>query len=190
VVSKAAPSGVVARVTLATIVLAPEPLTRYAVARTVETRFGAASGILRTRLQHAYDLVPKLKDAELIRVVGTVPTRPGKDPTDLLAATQAGVEDWRAWLAGPITMPDAMTRALSRLYAVRKGDYATMLAIIDRYEATLQAVVQQAVDPGLPADVADRIGLLWTRRELVAQLQWCQHARDVLYEEMSGSAPR
>ena len=166
--------------------LAPEPLTRYAVARKVEERFGATSGILRTRTQHAYDLVPKLKDAGLVRVVGTVPRRPGKDPTDLLAATQAGVADWREWLAGAITMPDAMTRALSRLYAVRRGDHATMLAIIDRYEATLQAVVQQAVDFGSPADVADRIGLLWNRRELVAQLQWCQHARDVIYEEMSG----
>lgn len=189
-VSRAAPSGVVARVTLATIVVAPEPLTRYAVGRTVETRFGAASGVLRTRLQHAYDLVPKLLDAELIRVVGTVPTRPGKEPTHLYAATQAGVADWREWLAGPITMPDAMTRALSRLYAVRRGDYATMLAIVDRYEATLQAVVQQAIDPGSPADVADRIGLLWNRRELVAQLQWCQHARDVIYEEMSGRDSR
>jgi hypothetical protein len=173
-------------VTLATIVLAPEPLTRYAVGRTVEARFGAASGLLRTRLQHAYDLVPKLLDAELIRVVGTVATRPGKDPTQLYAATQAGVADWREWLAGAITMPDAMTRALSRLYAVRKGDYATMLAIVDRYEATLQAVVRQAIDPGDPADVADRIGLLWNRRELVAQLQWCQHARDVIHEEMPG----
>ena len=176
--------------TLATIVLAPEPLTRYAVARAVEARFGAASGILRTRMQHAYDLVPKLKDAELIRVVGTVPTRPGREPTDLLAATQTGVEDWRAWLAGPITMPDAMTRALSRLYAVRRRDYATMLAIIDRYEATLQAVVQQAIDPGDPADIADRIGLLWNRRELVARMQWCQHSRDVICEEMSERDPR
>jgi len=190
VVSRAAPSGVVARVTLATIVIAPEPLTRYAIGRTVETRFGAASGILRTRLQHAYDLVPKLLDAELIRVVGTAPTRPGKEPTYLFAATQAGVADWREWLSGPITMPDAMTRALSRLYAVRKGDFATMLTIIDRYEATLQAVVQQATDPGDPADVADRIGLLWNRRELVAQLQWCQHARDIVYEEMTGRVPR
>jgi hypothetical protein len=126
---------------LATIVLAPEPLTRYGVARRVEERFGVESGLLRTRLQHAYDIVPKLKEAGLVRVVGTVPTRPGKEPTDLLAATQAGVEDWRGWLAEPITMPDAMTRALSRLYAVRRGDYATMLAIIDRYEATLQAIV-------------------------------------------------
>ena len=172
--------------TLATIVLAPEPLTRYGVARAVEARFGGESGILRTRRQHAYDLVPKLMEAELIRTVGTVPTRPGKEPTDLLAATSAGVADWREWLAGPITMPDAMTRALSRLYAVRRGDYATMLAIVDRYEATLQAVVQHAVDFGSPADVADRIGLLWNRRELVAQLQWCQHARDEIYEEMSG----
>jgi DNA-binding PadR family transcriptional regulator len=189
-VSRAAPSGVVASVTLATVVLAPEPLTRYAVARTVEARFGGEHGMLRTRLQHAYDLVPRLKDAGLIRIVGTVPTRPGREPTDLLAATQAGVEAWRAWLAEPITMPDAMTRALSRLYAVRPGDYATMLSIIDRYEATLQAIVQQAIEPSAPADVADRIGLLWSRRELVAQLQWCQHARDVIYEEMAGRDPR
>jgi DNA-binding PadR family transcriptional regulator len=184
-VSKVAPSGVVARVTLATIVLAPEPLTRYAVARTVEERFGGEGGILRTRLQHAYDVVPRLKNAGLIRVVGEVPTRPGREPTDLLAATSAGVEDWRFWLAGPITMPDAMTRALSRLYAVRPGDFATMLQIIDRYEATVQAIVQHAIDPGEPADVADRIGLLWNRRELVAQLQWCQHARDVILDEMA-----
>lgn len=176
--------------TLATIVVSPEPLTRYAIARTVEARFGGENGVLRTRLQHAYDLVPKLKDAELIRVVGTVPTRPGKERTDLLSATPTGVAAWRAWLAEPITMPDAMTRALSRLYAVRRGDHATMLAIIDRYEATLQAVVQQAIDPGDPADVADRIGLLWNRRELVAKLQWCQHARDVIDEEMSGRESR
>jgi hypothetical protein len=189
-VGKAAPSGVVARVTLATVVLAPEPLTRYAVARTVEARFGGEHGILRTRLQHAYDLVPKLKHAGLIRVVGAVPTRPGRDPTDLLAATQAGVQDWRAWLGSPIAMPDAMTGALSRLHAVRPGDYATMLEIIDRYEAMLQRIVQQAVDPGHPVDIADRIGLLWNRRELVAQLQWCQHSRDIIQEAMIGSQRR
>ena len=147
VVSKAAPSGVVARVTLATIVLAPEPLTRYAVAPHGRDAVRCRERDPAHRLQHAYDLVPKLMDAELIRVVGTVPTRPGKEPTRPLAATQAGVADWREWLGGPITMPDAMTRALSRLYAVRRGDYATMLAIIDRYEATLQAVVQQADGP-------------------------------------------
>jgi hypothetical protein len=175
---------------LATVVLAPEPLTRYAVARTVEARFGGESGILRTRLQHAYDLVPRLKQAGLIRVVGSVPTRPGREPTDLLAATQAGVQDWRAWLASPITMPDAMTAALSRLHAVRPSDYATMLAIIDRYEATLQRIVQQAVDPGAPGDVVDRIRLVWSRRELVAQLQWCQHSRDIVHEAMAGSQRR
>jgi DNA-binding PadR family transcriptional regulator len=172
------------------VVLAPEPLTRYAVARRVEERFGGENGILRTRLQHAYDLVPRLERARLIRVVGTVPTRPGREPTALLAATQAGVEDWRAWLADPITMPDAMTRALSRLYAVRPTDYATMLSIIDRYEAMLQRIVQQAIDRDQPAGVADRIGLLWNRRELVAQLQWCQHARDILYDELAGRDAR
>jgi hypothetical protein len=189
-VNTAAPSGVVARVTLATVVLAPEPLTRYAISRRVEARFGGEHGVLRTRLQHAYDLVPRLKHAGLIRVVGTVPTRPGREPTDLLAATQAGVEDWRAWLASPITMPDAMTGALSRLYAVRPSDYATMLSIIDRYEAMLQRIVQQAADPGEPEGVADRIGLLWNRRQLVAQLQWCQHARDVIHEAMTGGERR
>ncbi len=177
---RAAPSGIVARVTLATVVVAPEPLTRYAVARTVEERFGGESGVLRTRLQHAFELVPKLEEAGLIRVVGTAPSR----GTALLAATQAGVEDWREWLAGPIAMPDAMTGALSRLKAVRPGDYATMLQIIDRYEALLQRMVHQAVDPGEPESVADRLALLWNRRELVAQLQWCQHARDDLYERM------
>jgi hypothetical protein len=189
IVKRAAPSGVVARVTLATVVLAPEPLTRYAVARRVEARFGGDHGILRTRFQGAYDLVPNLKQAGLIRVVGAVPTRPGKKRTDLLAATQAGVEDWRSWLASPITMPDAMTGTLTRLYAVRPSDYATMLQIIDRYEAMLQRIVHQAVDPGEPEGVADRVGLLWNRRELVAQLQWCQHARDVVHEAMGGERP-
>ncbi len=188
--SRAAPSGVVARVTLATVVVAPEPLTRYAIARTVEERFGGEHGILRTRLQHAFDLVPKLKQAGLVREVGTVLTRPGRGPTALLAATPAGVEDWRAWLSGPITMPDAMTRALSRLYAVRPGDYATMLAIVDRYEGALQRTLQQAADPGEAAGVADRIGQLWHRRQLVAQLQWCQHARDIVHEAMTGTERR
>jgi hypothetical protein len=189
-VSRAAPSGVVARVTLATVVLAPEPLTRYAIARTVEARFGGENGILRTRLQGAYDEVPKLREAGLLVEVGTVPTRPGRQPTALLAATRAGVEDWRAWLASPIAMPDAMTGALARLYAVRPGDHATMLSIIDRFEAILQRIVQQAVDPGEPDGVADRIGLLWSRRQLVAQLQWCQHARDIIHEAMPGAERR
>jgi hypothetical protein len=182
--------GVVARVTLAAVVLAPEPLTRYAVARTVEERFGGESGILRTKLQHAYDQVPALEKAGLIRVVGRVPTRSGRERTSLLAATQAGVEDWRAWLASPITMPDAMTGALSRLHALRPGDYGTMIEIIDRYEAMLRRIVQQAVDPGAPGDVVDRVRLVWNRRELVAQLQWCQHSRDIIHEAMAGSQRR
>lgn len=181
---RAAPSGVVARVTLATVVVAPEPLTRYAIARTVEERFGGETGVLRTRLRHAYGQVPVLEKTGLIRIVGHVPTRPGREPTPLLAATQAGVEDWRAWLASPITMPDAMTGALSRLKAVRPGDFATMLQIIDRYEALIRRMVHQAVEPGEPESVADRLALLWNKRELVAQLQWCQHARDDLYERM------
>lgn len=187
---RAAPSGVVAKVTLATVVLAREPLTRYAVARTVEARFGGESGILRTRLQGAYDEIPKLQQAGLIFEVGTVPTRPGGKPTALLAATRAGVEEWRGWLASPITMPDAMTGALSRLYAVRPGDYATMLSIIDRLEAVLQRTVHDAVEPEQPEAVADRIGLLWNRRQLVAQLQWCQHARDIVQETMTGAERR
>lgn len=181
--------GVVARVTLATVVLAPEPLTRYAVARAVEELFGGEDGILRTKLQHAYDQVPALEVARLIRVVGTTPTRTGREPTRLWAATQAGVEDWRAWLASPIRMPDAMVGALARLRAARPGDHATMLRIVDRYEAMLRAMVQRAADPGDPASVVDRIRLVWNRRELVAQLQWCQHSRDIINEAMSG-APR
>jgi len=185
-VRRVAPRGVVARVTLATVILAPEPLTRYAVAQAVEARFGGEHGVLRTRLQHAFDQVPKLERAGLVRVVGTAPT--GR--TSLLAATQAGVADWRDWLAAPITMPDAMTAALARLKAVRFGDYVTMLQIIDRYEALLQRMVQQAIDPGRPEDIADRIALLWNRRDLVAQLQWCQHSRDHLYEAMRSGGPR
>lgn len=182
--------GVVARVTLATVVLAPEPLTRYAVARTVEERFGGENGILRTKLQHAYDQVPALEKAELIRVVGRVPTRSGKERTSLLAATQAGVENWREWLASPITMPDAMTGALARLHAARPGDYRTMIDIIDRYETMLQRIVQQATDPGAPEDIVDRVRLVWNKRELVAQLQWCQHSRDIFHEAMLGSPRR
>lgn len=183
---RAAPTGVVARVTLATVVVAPAPLTRYAIARTVEERFGGEHGVLRTRLQHAHELVPKLERAGLIRVVGSEPTR----GTALLAATPAGVEDWRSWLAEPITMPDAMTRVLTRLKGVRPGDYATMLLLIDRYEALLQRMVHQSVDPGQPAIVTDRLALLWNRRELVAQLQWCQHARDHLADAMPGGGQR
>lgn len=183
-------SGVVARVTLATVVLAPEPLTRYAVARAVEERFGGEDGILRTKLQHAYDQVPALERAGLIRTVGTAPTRSGKEPTRLLAATQAGVVEWREWLASPIAMPDAMTGALSRLRAVRAGDYGTMLAIIDRYEAMLRTIVQRADDPVEHENVVDRMRLVWNRRELVAQLQWCQHSRDIVGDAMTGTQRR
>jgi DNA-binding PadR family transcriptional regulator len=180
IVSRAAPSGVVAKVTLATIVVAPEPLTSYAVARTVEERFGGDHGVLRTRLKHVYAELPRLERAGLIREVGTVRAR----GTSLLAATQAGVESWRSWLTGPITVPDAMTGALARLKAVRPGDHPTMLKIIDRFEGLLQRMVHQAADPGEPEHIADRMGLLWNKRELVAQLQWCQHARDEVYEAM------
>jgi hypothetical protein len=189
-VSRAAPSGVVARVTLATVVLAREPLTRYAIARAVEARFGSESGPLRTKHQGAYDQVPGLERAGLIHKVGMVPARPSGKPTGLWAATRAGVETWRGWLTSPIAMPDAMTEALSRLYAVRPGDYATMVSIIDRLESVLQRTVHDAVEPDEPEAVADRIGLLWNRRQLVAQLQWCQHARDIIQEAMTGTERR
>lgn len=182
--------GVVARVTLATVVLAPEPLTRYAVAKVVEDRFGGDDGILRTKRQHAYDLVPALEASGLIRVVGTAPTRTSREPTNLFGATQAGVQDWRTWLSSPITVPEAMTGALARLYAVRQGDFATMLGIIDRYEATLQLLVQRAEDPVAPGHVVERMRSLWSRRELVAQLQWCQHSRDIVADAMAGAARR
>jgi len=182
--------GIVARVTLATIVRAPEPLTRYAAGRAVEARFGGETGVLRTRFQHAYDLVPRLERDGLIRAVGNVRANTDTGWTAILAATSEGVKDWRAFLAAPITMPDATARALSRLYAVRSGDYATMLDIIDRYEATLQRSVLDATGRFVPEDVVDRIGLLWNRRELTAQLQWCQHARDEIEETMDGRGRR
>lgn len=181
----AAPNGVVATVTLATVVVAPEPLTGYAIARTVEQRFGGDNGVLRTRLQHAYDQVPRLERAGLIRAVGTVEPR----GTALYAATQAGVEHWRGWLSEPITMPDAMTQVLTRIKATRPGDYRTMLRILDNYEDLLRRTVHHATDPNPPETVADRLALMWSRRELVAKLQWCQHARDQLLEAMRG-APR
>lgn len=171
---------------MATIVLAPEPLTRYAVGRTVEERFGGEQGVLRTKMQHAFDQVPSLERAGLIRAVGKVPVRGGRDETSLLAATQAGVKDWRGWLASPIRMPGGMKDTLIRLKAVRPADYATMVQIVDRFEATLQRTVQQAIDPGEPDDIPDRVGLLWNKRELVAQLQWCQHSRDIFHEAMGG----
>jgi hypothetical protein len=181
--------GVVARVTLATVVVSPQPLTRYAIARTVEERFGGESGILRTKLQHAYDEVPELAKARLIRAVDTVPTRSGGE-TSVWGATQAGVADWRAWLTSPITMPDAMTGALARLRAVRPGDYPTMLRIIDRYEAMLQQIVQRADDPSGRQDIHERIQMAWSRRDLVAQLQWCQHSRDIVHEEIAQRSGR
>lgn len=178
-------SGVVSRVTLATVVLAPEPLTRYAIARRVEDRFGGEHGILRTKLQHAYAQVPALEDAGLIRVVGRTPTLTGKEPTKVFAATQAGVADWRGWLAEPVTMPDAMRRALAQLYSVRREDFATMIGIIDRFEALLQQSVHQTAVSDAPAELVDRMGPMWNRRLLVAQLQWCQHARDAVHEAMA-----
>jgi DNA-binding PadR family transcriptional regulator len=183
-------NGLVARVTLATVVLAPEPLTRYAVARTVEERFGGERGILRTKLQHAYDQVPALERAGLIRVVGMTRTRGGKEPARLFAATQAGVEDWRSWLTSPIAMPDAMTGTLARLRAVRPGDYATMLRIVDGYEAMLQRLIARADDPGDAGDVVDRIRIAWNGRALVAQLQWCQYARDIIHAAATEARPR
>jgi hypothetical protein len=157
-------------------------MTRYQIGRAVESRFGG-TGILRPTLQNVHSLVPKLRDAGLIRDVGMVRTLAG-ERTPLLAATPAGVEDWRVFLAGPITMPDGMRRALSRLYAVRPGDYPTMLSIVDRFEATLQRAIHYGVDPAEPEGFVDRLGLLWNRRDLVAQLQWCQHARDEILEAM------
>lgn len=176
----AVPSGVVATVTLATVVTAPEPLTGYAIARTVEERFGGDNGILRTRLQHAYDQVPRLESAGLIRAVGSVPPR----GTALFAATPAGVEHWRNWLTEPIAPPEPMTQVLTRIKATRPGDYRTMLRIIDSFEALLRRMVHYARDPRAPEGIADSLMLLWSRRDLVARLQWCQHARDEIAEAM------
>jgi len=163
--------------------VSPEPLTRYAIARIVEERFGGESGILRTKLQHAYEEVPALAKAGLIRAVASVPTHSG-GTTSVWGATQGGVIDWRTWLTEPITMPEAMTGVLARLRACRPGDYPMMLGIVDRYEAMLQQIPQRAVDPRGPLDVHQRVLMAWSKRDLVAQLQWCQHSREIFLEEM------
>lgn len=158
---------------LAQIVLSDLPMTRNAIGMAVGERYAAVFSSWQR--QHAYEHVAALRRAELV-----VPADAGR-PTRY-RATADGVAAWRAWLVSPIERRLAIRDALTRLHSVRPGDHAAMLRIVDLCEQRLHAEAAALRVPPRDEDVARRLARDAQRARILAELQWCQDARDELAE--------
>jgi hypothetical protein len=159
---------------LAQIVLSELPLTRNAIGMAVATRYAVVFSSWQR--QHAYEHVAALRRAEfVIPADGAKPAR--------YRATAAGVAAWRAWLLAPIEQRLPLRDALTRLHSVRPGDHATMLRIVDLCEARLRASAEALRIPQPGADLVQRLARDAQRTRIVAELQWCQDARDGIAEQ-------
>lgn len=159
---------------LAQIVLAESPMTRNAIGMSVATRYAVVFSSWQR--QHAYEHVAALRRAELV-----VPADTGKPSR--YRATAAGVAAWRAWLTGPIEQRLPIRDALTRLHSARPSDHATMLRIVDLCEAQLRTAAEVMRIPQPGADLVQRLARDAQRVRIVAELQWCQDARDGIAEQ-------
>lgn len=159
---------------LAQIVLSDQPLTRNAIGMSVATRYAAVFSSWQR--QHAYEHVAALRRAELvIPADGSKPSR--------YRATAAGVAAWRAWLASPIEPRMPIRDALTRMHSVRRRDGAMLLRIVDLCEERLRSAAEAARLTVPDADLVERLARDAQRARIMAELQWCQDARDVVAEE-------
>jgi len=159
---------------LAQIVLSELPMTRNAIGMSVATRYAVVFSSWQR--QHAYEHVAALRRAELV-----MPADAGKPAR--YRATAAGVAAWRAWLVSPMERRMTIRDALTRLHSARPGDRATMLRIVDLCEARLRAVAAALSAPAPETPLVQRLARDAERTRIVAELQWCQDARDAIVEE-------
>ncbi|MBB4660797.1 hypothetical protein [Conexibacter arvalis] len=160
---------------LAQIVLSELPMTRNAIGMSVATRYAVVFSSWQR--QHAYEHVAALRRAELV-----MPADAGKPAR--YRATAAGVAAWRAWLVSPIEQRLPVRDALTRLHSTRAGDHATMLRIVDLCEERLCAAAEGLRGPQPGADLVQRLARDALRTRIVAELQWCQDARDGIAEQV------
>lgn len=160
---------------LAQIVLSELPMTRNAIGMSVATRYAVVFSSWQR--QHAYEHVAALRRAELV-----MPADAGKPAR--YRATAAGVAAWRAWLASPVEQRMPIRDALTRLHSARPGDHATLLRVVDLCEARLRASAEalRVLEPG--TDLVQRLARDAQRTRIVAELQWCQDARDAIAEQV------
>jgi hypothetical protein len=159
---------------LAQIVLGELPMTRNAIGMAVATRYAVVFNSWQR--QHAYEHVAALRRAELVTPADAV--RPAR-----YRATAAGVAAWRAWLVSPIEQRLPIRDALTRLHSARPGDHATMLRIVALCEERLFAAAEgmRISQPG--EDLVQQLARDAQRTRIVAELQWCQDARDEIAEQ-------
>jgi hypothetical protein len=159
---------------LAQIVLGELPMTRNAIGMAVATRY--ADVFSSWQRQHAYEHVAALRRAELVMPADA--SRPAR-----YRATAAGVAAWRAWLVSPIEQRLPVRDALTRLHSARAGDHATMLRIVELCEERLVAAAEGLGAARPDADMVRRLARDAQRARIVAELQWCQDARDEIAEQ-------
>lgn len=158
---------------LAQIVLSEVPMTRNAIGTSMAARYAVVFSSWQR--QHAYEHVAALRRAELVMPADA--SKPSR-----YRATAAGVAAWRAWLAAPIEPRLTVRDTLTRLHSVRPGDHVTMLKIVDLCEARLRTAAEALSFPQPSEDLVQRLARDAQRTRIVAELQWCQDARDGIAE--------
>lgn len=161
---------------LAQIVLSELPLTRNAIGTSIASRYALVFSSWQR--QHAYEHVAALRRAELVMPADAA--KPSR-----YRATAAGVAAWRAWLGAPIEQRLVVRDALTRLHSVRSGDHATMLRIVDLCEARLRGAAETLSFPQPGEELVQRLARDVQRTRIVAELQWCQDARDRIAEHVA-----
>lgn len=158
---------------LAQIVLSELPMTRNAIGTSIAVRYAVVFGSWQR--QHAYEHVAALRRAEL--VITADASKPSR-----YRATAAGVAAWRTWLGAPIEPRLTIRDTLTRLHSVRRGDHATMLRIVDLCEARLRTAAEALNVPQPGEDLVQRLARDAQRARIVAELRWCQDARERIAE--------
>jgi DNA-binding PadR family transcriptional regulator len=172
---------------LSTVITAPGH--GYDVGARMEERFG---GVVRSSHRHAHEHLRALEGDGLVEAVAPdevrefAPPRSRRATGNVFRATRRGVEAWRGWLTGPLDEARAMTDVLVRLRAVRPGDHATMLAIVDAFEANVaRAAARQPLL--LDASLPDLLGADLSGAILDAQRAWIADVRARLRDDVAAA---
>lgn len=158
----------VRKAVLAEVVLSYVPRTRLGYANGFGERFG---DLVSWDDSHIYGHFDVLARQRLV-----VPLNKRKKPP--YRASAEGVEEWRRQLRGPIDPNQPVRDAMMRLRSCRRDDLATMLAIVDLCEEQLEGTFEEPVAVEDESPFAFRLTRTGIRMRTVAELRWCQRARD------------
>lgn len=144
--------------------------------------------VLRSSDKHVYPVLNRLARRRLVQATEE-PLEPPPPSNRIVGpsyrALGAGVEEWRAWLASPLEYDYALQQVLTRLRAVRRGDWDTMLGILDRFDDVIRHVQERDAPRTRGYDeLLDGLVDDFDVAHLDAALTWSERARDRIERRM------